>query len=620
MARTPITTVNRTPILRQSKRKPVLSLETEENSSIFFDDEFKGIVPPQQRNNTEGISNIDPKNVKDYELDALRRTNLAFWVVTSGIKVDHRPIDFQNHQYIVPLYVDRSKEIVLMKSAQMGATIWLLLKLLWFAKQNQGTKACLFFPTQEGVNLLSKDRLTPLIASNDELKEAVIETDNLGYKKIGNQSSLYLRHLGGVASKDSTPFDMIAFDEVRLLNAADIDQARERVSHSSHKYVIQVSTAGAPACDIHARFLLGTQNHWYTKCNCSDNVDLSEVFPECMAITQKEIYIECPRCKKRINDPQEGCFIAHNPDAEISSYHIHQLLSRFTSPAEIWRAYTTTTNIKEFYNAKLGKPYLDEENVPVTLDDLAACENSDLIWGNAEKKKYQTAMGVDQMSGLNYIVIAQRTSNKKRVIHYEIVDSMNSIYMENGKRITPFKRLYQLMKEYDVDLCIVDAMPNANEAIDFAQAFPKRVFLSYYIEQQKEMVQWMDRTKYKVLVKKGGPRIKFKYTCFLSRYLTIDYALSEIANRNFEWPIPERLIQVCRSLETGYFEPLYIFKTHFYLHCTKIFRNKKIINEDTGQFKMEWRNLGLDPHSIHCLNYCNIALERLRKVPMFAFG
>lgn len=609
--------IKRTPAkVAKVKRTPV---KIQKPPQQDFQSMFESLAPPQQRVQAASLKQIDPSNITPEQLKALQVDNFPLWVMTSGIEVDHRPFDFDSHKYLIPLYMDRGREVILMKAAQLGATIYLLLKLIHFCKNNPA-KACLFFPTDEGVKLLSKDRLAPLIASNAELNKLITDSDTLGYKQIGEKSSLYLRHLGGVASKDSTPFDMIAFDEVRLLDPADVDQAKERISHSTYKYQLQVSTAGYPNHDIHKQFLRGTQNYWHTKCNCPDGVILSEVFPDCMAVTQNEVYYRCPRCKMRIDDPQNGKFIPHNPGAAAHSYHIHQMLSRYISAAEIWDNYQTTQNVKEFFNAKLGKPYVDEDNIPVTDEDLEACVNTDIQWCSKPKVKSAVGMGVDQMGGNNYIVIAKRAPNgKKRILHYEIVDDRNPIYWEAGKPVTPFKRCYQLMKEYDVDLCIIDAMPNANEAMDFARAFPKRVFVAWYIEQQREIVQWGDRAKFKQGVRRGGPKVKFKYTALLSRFLSIDLAMRAIAEREVEWPEPRTLIQECRSPKSGRFEPLHIFLTHFYEHMKAIVRQKTITNDDTGAFKMEWVNLGLDPHSVHAWNYCNMALERLRRTPLMTF-
>lgn len=769
--------------------RKAVKLSDVKTKKTVYTEMFDSLAPPQIKYRQPKVNpNLDLTNISSDQLAALQEQNFALWALTTGLEVDNKPFDFHNHRYIIPMYLDDSKEIVLMKAAQMGATIWVLLRLLHFCLFNK-VKACFYFPTQDGVSKLSRDRLSPLIRSNSLLSTSVLDTDTIGYKKIGEWSSLYLQHMGGEATKDSTPFDMICFDEVRLLNSADIDQARERLSHSTYKRVMQVSTAGMPGCftgntsipilhsktgkkismtfeqlweessdqkdyhvlsyqfdpickptwkpinyikfsgikpivrlhlsrkktiectedhpfavfdetnaikwlpakslegkkiiklikltgseedkddrypwltetkvkkveflnrkervfdieigrkshwfflhdsrclvhnsDIARAFNAGTQNYWHVKCSskCSDGFIPSEHWPDCVGVTKdKEVYLMCPKCKTRITDPQDGRYIAHNPGAPYPSYHISQLISRYISIGEIWDFWQRTTNIKEFYNAKLGKPYVDEENQPIKEDTLAACENHDLMWGPSKTKlggKIQRAMGIDQMSGINYAIIAERHSNKKRIIHYEIIDDRNPIYMEAEKRVTPFKRCYELMKEYDIDLCIIDAMPNINEAMEFARAFQRRVFVAHYIEAQRELVQWGDRPRDKINIRRGGPKIKFKYTCLLSRYLSLDYMFSEVINRNFEWPRPEQLVQVARSLESGLYEPLHIFRTHFYRHMKSMVRQKTMIDEDTGRFKMEWVYLGFDPHSAHCTNLCNIALERLRRQPIF---
>lgn len=611
-------TLKRTPA-KLKKRKPVKARDKlPKQEETVISDMFGSIAPPHLRNNAS-FGDLDLKDLTPAQIESLKGVNFALWAATSGLEVDHRPFDFQTHRYLLPMYLDDSKELVLMKSAQMGATIWMLLRLLWFCLYHK-VKACLYFPTDDGVGKLSKDRLKPLINSNQQLSTAIRDTDTIGLKQIGMYSSLYLQHMGGEATKDSTPFDMICFDEVRLLNAADIDQARERISHSNYKYVMQVSTSGYPNSDIHRAFLGGTQNFWHCTCHCSEGCVPSDHWPDCIAVTDKETYLRCPKCKTKIVDPQNGRYLPHNPGAPYPSYHISQLLSMYISPAEIWQAWQRTQNIKEFYNAKLGMPYVDAENQPVKDDDLAACENHDLSWGPTPSQhggRIQRAMGVDQMGGNNYVVITERHPNKKRIVHYEIIDNQNKIYWEGDKVVTPFKRLYELMNEWDIDLCVIDAMPNINEAIDFARHFRKRVFVAHYIEAQRDIVQWQDRPKDKVTIRRGGPRLKFKYTCLLSRYLSLDFALSEIANRNVEWPHPRNFVQVCRSIKTGLFEPLHIFETHFYSHMKSLVRQKTVIDESTGRFKMEWVNLGLDPHSCHAWNMCNIALERLIRQPVF---
>jgi len=579
----------------------------------------------------KGIQPVDPAKalsaVSRDQLSDLMRSEFGLWAQYSGLEVDQRKFTFDDHRYLLDLYNDKAKEISWMKSAQMGATIYEVLRLLWFCRYHT-VKAALFFPTSDGVTKLAKDRLNPIIQSNPELDMAVEKKlDALGLKQIdnvhGKKSSLYMLYLGGQASKDSVPLDVMGFDEVRLCSTDDIDQAQERVSHSKYKYKMYVSTAGYPNLDIHERFLRGTQKYWHVKCNCLDGFIPSECFPDCVIDTGKEVYLRCPKCKTRIHDPQNGCYIEHNPGADNPSYHISQFISKYISVKEIWTAYMTTRNKKEFYNAKLGKPYVDEENMPINDDVLENCINPDLTWlvHAANKGRRNCAMGIDQHGGNIFVTIARRNPNTGRpqIVHLEVVDSMNPQYWEGGRPVTPFKRAHELMREYDVGMCVIDAMPNYNEAMELGRSFPGRVFIAWYGgETQKDMVQWMDRTIMKESIKRGSTKLKYKWQVTLNRYTSIDFALSQFVEGDVEMPHPDALVQVVRA-ESGRFEAESICRTLFWLHLKSIVRQRKVINEETGNWKMEWVYLGRDPHFVHSWNYANIALERLKRQAIILF-
>lgn len=558
------------------------------------------------------------------QLSFLMRDNLALWAQYSGIEVDQRAFDFDHHRYLLPIYMCNAQEMSWMKSAQMGATIYEVLRLLWFCRYHQ-VKAALYFPTADGVTKLAKDRLNPIIKSNKELEDNLSDGDALGLKHIqnihGRSSSLYMLYLGGTASKDSVPLDVLGFDEVRLCDTNDIDQALERVSHSTYKYRMYVSTAGYPNLDIHARFLRGNQQYWHVKCNCLDGFIPSECFPDCIIETKKrEVFLRCPKCKMIVRDPQNGNYVAHNPGADFPSFHISQFISKFITPKEIWTHYNTAINKKEFYNAKLGKPFVDEENVPITEEVLENSVNTDIRWlHDAHRKdRRNCAMGIDQHGGNVFVVIAQRANDgTKRIVHMEIVDSANPRYWENGKQVSPFKRVYELFREFDVGMCVIDAMPNYNEAAQLTRDFRGRCFVAWYGgQEQKDIALWHDRARVKEGIRKGSQNIKTKFQVSLNRYTSIDYALSEFVSRNVEMPHPDALVQVARSKE-GRWEADNICRTTFWLHLKSIVRQKTWIDEQTGRYRMEWAYLGRDPHFVHAWNYCNIALERLKRQAIF---
>lgn len=579
----------------------------------------------------KGIQPLDPvaelAKATPEQLQQLAFSSFALWSQYSGLEVDGRMFDFDEHRYLLPIYMEEAREMAWMKSAQMGATIYEVLRLLWFCRYHQ-VNCGLYFPTQEGVLNLSKGRLNPLIDSIPELRNAVAEADTkdaLQLKHItnihGKVSSLYMLYLGGKASKDSVPLDVLGFDEVRLCSQKDVDQAIERVSHSRYKYKMYVSTAGLPSQDIHRRFQFGTQLYWHIRCLCSDGFVPSECFPDCIAVQGKDVWLRCPKCKVRVNDPQNGRYIPHNPGGAYPSYHISQFISKFISVAEIWDFYNRTTHKSEFWNAKLGKPYVDEENVPITDAVLQNCVNTELRWSKEEAKhRGAYAMGVDQHGGNVYIVIMRRAPDgKKQVVHLEIVERDNPIYWENGNPVSPFKRLYQLVREYNINMTVVDAMPNYNESTEFARTFPGRVFVSWYgSDMQKDIAMWADRIKYKETIKRGSKQIKMKWQVTLNRYAALDYTLAQFVRREVEMPHPDALVQVCRDKD-GRFSAVPLCRDVYWTHLKGVVRDKEIIDEDTGKFKMRWVYLGTDPHFLHATTYCSMAFERMKRQAIVVF-
>lgn len=565
-----------------------------------------------------------PKRVQpeDITLDDLKRLSdesFALWTQTSGVEIDGNKIDFDKHRYLLPIYMCEDVEMVWRKAAQLGATSYLLLRLIHWLHTHQGRKAGLYFPTKEGVENLSKDRLTPILDSIPELNGTIDPSDKLGLRKIG-KSSLYLFHLGGVASKDSVPLDFVAFDEVRLCKAQDIDQAQYRVQHSPFKYKIFMSTCGMPNSDIDARFQMGTQHVWLSKCGCEDGCNLATSFPDCVVDDKKrgKLYLRCPKCRYVINDPQNGRYVSHNPGADYTSFAVSALVSKYVSLKDLWSTYNRTTNKAEFMNASLGLPFIDEENRGVTKAQLDSCVDPNLDWATPGKAS-NLAMGVDVGGGYCYVIIADMSDSKKRIRHVEIIETENPAYMEAGKRISPFKRLRQLMRDYKIQLCVIDAMPNYDMVLEFAQEFPGKVFASFYAKEARDVVTWSDKPKTKISLKKAGPLLKFKHYCILSRYISMDVALGEWAKQHVICPDPDRLVQMAFDEKTKNLQPEAVMRRaqSMFMRLVKRFH---VTNEDTGEGRHEWIYSGGDPHFAHAWNYCNIALERLRRGVIFTFG
>jgi len=570
--------------------------------------------------------NFKPEDIKFDDLRHMSKDSFPMWCLTSGVQMDHKPIDFDKRRYLLPIYADDGEHIVWQKAAQLGATSYMLLRALWWLLNHQGRKAGLYFPTKEGVENLSSDRVTPLIDSCPDIKAIAREGDKLGLRKIGT-SSFYLYHLGGTASKDSVPLDFLTFDEVRLCSLNDIYQAMERISGSEYGNRILMSTCGHPDDTINLLYQGGTQHVWHSKCGCPDGCDLARAFPECLVADDPRSptpYYRCPKCKYILRDPQNGRYVPMNPGGGYTSYHVSQLVgkNKTTTPAYIWNMFKTTTNMQEFYNSKLGLPYIDEQNIGVTRGMLTSAVDEGLEWRkpNTKREKTRTCMGIDQGGGYCYVVIADINPDgtKKRIRHLEIIESNNPNYYKEGKPVSPFVRCAELMTEFDVGLCVCDMMPNYNEALAFAKQFLGRVFLAWYQKDAKDAVAWNDRAKTKQPLMKAGT-LKFKYTVALSRFNSMSFSLGEWKTGDVIIPPTHKLVQMCRDEKTNVLGPESPGE-RFFSMLPRLVKRFHVTNEDTGEGRWEWIFNGGDPHFAHAWNYCTVGLERLRRSAIFAFA
>ena len=176
------------------------------------------------------------------------------------------------------------------------------------------------------------------------------------------------------------------------------------------------------------------------------------------------------------------------------------------------------------------------------------------------------------------------------------------------------------MKEYNVGICVVDGMPNYDEALAFAQEFPGRVFTGWYAKDQKDVVQWGDKAKTKEGVRKAGKMFKFKYHVIMNRYTSMSASLGVFSTHDIEIPNPDALRQVCKDESTGQLVPQNICRDRFFNHLLRLIKRFHETNEETGEGRWEWIYAGGDPHLAHAWNYTNVALERLRRKPIWTFA
>lgn len=605
----------------------------------------------------------DQRLLADLRLDLADCVNtlpLVDVLIRGGAIADvGRPLSFEGREFWRPIYESMyGPSFCVMSSAQIGKSIMLFYGIaavaLLFHARGKGIWHGLYLPTQEMVRVFSKGRLSPILRKIGEIsgvrcgdvrpkdaadvmaaggataKRDPKEQDSYNFKRIGS-SYTFLAWMHG-ALVDAFPLDVVWLDEVRLMEPGLVDRVEKRITGSPIGWSGFTSTAGMPGDAIDVRFDSSDQRHFHNDCKCPDGVELNKAWPACLGERQGKQadlrgrhYLYCPRCGTEIVDRGAGRWIAHNPGGAYPGFNPHKLITQQSLAGIVTRWTRPGRNDKEFMNSELGLTFMDAHASPLNQELLDACENPDLLWARPGDVA-RTAMGIDQMGGVNYYVVSERTrDDKRRIVHLEI-----------GWSDDPFQRAGQLMREYDVNVCCVEPLPNYNDAVRFANEFASRVFLVDYQEMKGGAeLDWKDRPVEREGQRKADRATKTRYAVAVDQTRMFDTLASHWRDRWTETPATRALRQVVQREGGGEIE-VALCRDVYHDHLKRIARRERREKrtadgvdqkEETGRVRYHWVKLarapdktapapvkgaGADPHFAYAELMNLIAWTRLR--------
>lgn len=553
-----------------------------------------------------------------------------------GLKVDGVPFTLSDRpamRFIYEMIPSTLSEAfertdVIMKCTQVGFTVMEMLAAIYLALRFPPAKIGMFMPSQSLASGKSSQRFMPIARTVPAVHKLMTEKHASGGR--GGEGNVLIRNLGesrfhflwtsGKTATESFPMDIISFDEVQEMLIADMEKVVERLSASKMKYTLMGSTANWPDSDIHWWYVRGTQHQFHTKCpTCGHGQVLDETFPACIQfdpdqpkLNQRggsallgEYRYKCLECEGWIDDPQQGEWIAKNPEADINSVHFPQFLSPTITPRNIIEAYQNNDSMKGFYNRKLGKPYTDPSQVPVNLAMLNECAEAGKVLGVKWKTKANgTFMGLDQMGYYNVAIIKERLPNgQQAVIHLEYIFDDN-----------PFMRCSDLMDIYGVQCCVVETLPNYNDAKRFAQRHPGKVFLAGYGNMDSEMMIWGDTPKQNTSDRRTDEEAQDQYTVRLDQYKCMQVSMARFASKTCVFPDPTALVQM--YAEKGEKQLTQVCKDVAFFHFT---RTALVVerDEDEKKFKRKVVKVGIDPHTSYANMLCDVAWSRAHGTSTF---
>jgi hypothetical protein len=548
-----------------------------------------------------------------------------------GLLVDGKPFRLDNRPAMHFLYdlIPSTKEaawrvtIAVMKASQTGVTVWEILAIIYMVLKMYPLRVGLYVPDRQLAAYVSTHRFMPILrripAAYDLLVEesghsrGIAAEGNVMVRSIGASKVHFLWTSGAVAT-ESYPLDVLTFDEVQEMDVGDVEKTDERLSASDVKLRLLLSTPKYPDSDIHWFYRRGTQYRFHTACGCPEGVilDAEGIFPNCIVFNEgqypgapeNEYVYRCPKCDTYIPDTQAAAavgdrgWVAENPGHTDISVHFPQTLSPTISPGEMYLAFAGAKDMENFYRRKLGRPFVDPSRIPVTLEILQACAAEGARLGLQWKASAQdTFMGIDQMGGYNVVTIKERLPDGRQAyVHAEC------IYDDN-----PFARCDDLMAQYGVIVCVVETLPNYNDAKRFAQRHKGRVFLAHYQNIEGEMMLWGDANEGKAK-RKTADAERDRYTVALDQYKCMQVALTRFAETKCLFPDPKGLVQ--DILENNVRKRCAIVPDMMWLHFTRTALVTEETNDEERKLRRRVIKVGLDPHFSFANMLCDAAWAR----------
>jgi hypothetical protein len=589
---------------------------------------WKKSLPDYQAGLTTAISRLESKTGFKVDPQTQIPPEMTFreWcekLGREGLKVDSFPFSLKNRPAmwfiydLIPTSISAAfkKRVIIMKCSQVGFTVMEMLAAIYMGVKFEPCKIGLYLPDMSLAAAKSSERFIPVVRSipkiHRRLGSARIDADGNVVATRANEGNVMIRTMGdsrfhflwtsGKAMTESFPFDVLTFDEVQEMTPGDIEKTDERLSASRIRFRLLGSTANWPDADIHFWFKQGTQHQFHTECpSCLKSNILDEYFPDCIQYDSemRDYRYVCKHCNSWIDDTQKGEWIAKNQEAPFVSVHFPQFLSPTISARDIIEAYNSAEDMKNFYNRKLGKPYTDPSQVPVTLEILNDCARLGMAAGLVWKQKATgTFMGIDQMGCFNVVIIKERTKDgRQAVIHLEYIFDPD-----------PFQRCDTLMYAYGVQCCVVETLPNYNDAKRFASRHSGKVFLASYARIEEGMMRWGDAPKLDVSERRTDDKERDRYTVSLDQYKCMQVAMARFTKRLCLFPDPASLVQ--DYIEKGIKKLVAVCKEVAFFHFTKT----ALVTEKDDEQKLYRRKVvkvGIDPHTSYANMLCDVAWAR----------
>jgi hypothetical protein len=428
----------------------------------------------------------------------IRDTRLRF-ALENHLNTAGRKMNFTDYPHIREIYNSLSPEICIMGSVQSLKSEWVIID--HFACAYVGLQVFFVIPKYEMRNTYVQNRVNRVVERVPEYKKITDQSffDNIALKNFGDG---VIRYVGSnvLADFKEFPADVIFVEELDECAADNLDYAHDRLRASRFQFKRYVGNPTLEKIGIHARYLRSSQGVWHVPCkDCGEYAPLDwfETVVEPLLDSdgnvvdyrlrdsdweqgnKRDIHCICPKCKGVLDRfSKKGKWVHKHPERS-AGYHISMLVSPVNFVCDMYQRFMAGMSdpglLQAFYNSDLGLPFqaVGSRLTEDTILRATQCEEPyDLIvqgpiaFIEGDQDAGPCTMGIDVGSSFDVRISRILSKGRRKAVFIGKVSNRDE--------------LVNLTERYNVEVAVIDAMPEPTLSQDFQEEAPCNVWLCRY--------------------------------------------------------------------------------------------------------------------------------------------
>jgi hypothetical protein len=365
-------------------------------------------------------------------------------------------LDFGAYPYLRQIYADTTRSLGIMKATQCGASEYAVVRD--FALALQGLNVFHVLPTDKILSRYVKERFDKSLRFTPEYARQV-KASAVTLKQIGAGTVAFVGS-NSTANFTEFPADDAIIDENDQCDQNNLKMVEDRLANSKRRSTYIVGNPTITDFGIHAKYKQSKQYLWHIKYPRCGEWFHPEFLEHAVERVAENVWTYRDRawqptdvrdpymfhaCGAPIDRKQDGEWIAQNPVAEASYYHIGKEFSTQVSMRELCAAFArgldNEAEMQRFYNSDLGLPYTQKGSF-ISEAELTAVVKT---YPRVSACKEACVCGIDVGNSLHTIVSQILPDGAERLIFIAELKTLDDVK--------------QLNMRFNIVCGVVDAMP-----------------------------------------------------------------------------------------------------------------------------------------------------------------